>query len=177
MAGPGRRLADVIFYGAVLAVLGLLVLVARRDVGLAEGLQELCAGLLLVGTVATVAWVAWRLWSRPRTPTARELARRFEEVRFMGGTQFEVFVADLFRAMGHQVMMSGGVGDQGVDIIVEPGSRRIAVQCKNHLRPVGSIRRWIGKVDALEKERANETPQESVNGVTRSPHHDDPQKG
>ena len=223
MAGPGRRLADVIFYGAVLVVLGLLVLVARRDVGLAEGLQELCAGILLVGTVATVGWVAWRLWSRPRTPTARELARRFEEVRFMGGTQFEVFVADLFRAMGHQILMSGGVGDQGVDIIVEPGSRRIAVQCKNHLRPVGnkavqevyagakhyrcseawvvaptgytrgalelaestrvllhdagSIRRWIGKVDALEKERAIGTPPESVNGVIRPPHHDDPQKG
>jgi HJR/Mrr/RecB family endonuclease len=223
MAGPGRRLADVIFYGAVLAVLVLLMLVARRGVGLAEGLEVLCAGLLLVGTVATVAWVAWRLWSRPRTPTARELASRFDDVRFMGGTKFEVFVADLFRAMGHQVLMSGGVGDQGVDIIVDPGSRRIAVQCKNHLRPVGnkpvqevyagarhyrcseawvvapagytrgalelaesthvslhdagSIRRWIGKVDALEKERANGTPPETVNTFARHPHHDDLPKG
>jgi len=138
MAGPGRRLADVHFYGGVLAALVLLVLVARRDVGLTEGLKELCAGLLLIGTVATVAWVAWRLWSRPSTPTAQELARRFEAIRFMSGTQFEVFVADLFRAMGHQVLMSGGVGDQGVDIIVDPESRRIAVQCKNHVRPVGN---------------------------------------
>jgi restriction system protein len=223
MAGPGRRLADAIFYGAVLAVLVLLMLVARRDVGLAEGLEELCAGLLLIGTVATVALVALRLWSRPRTQTAKEFARRFEDVRFMGGAQFEVFVADLFRAMGHQVQMSGGVGDQGVDIIVDPGSRRVAVQCKNHVRPVGnkpvqevyagarhhrcaeawvvapagytrgalelaesthvslhdagSIRRWIMKIDALEKERANSTPPETVDSVIQHPHHDNPPKG
>jgi len=138
MAGPGRRLADAIFYGGVLAALVLLMLVARRDVGLTEGLKELCAGLFLIGTVATVAWVAWHLWSRPTTPTALELARRFEAVRFMSGTQFEVFVADLFRAMGHQVLMSGGVGDQGVDIVMNPGGERIAVQCKNHVRPVGN---------------------------------------
>ncbi|MBA2714066.1 MAG: restriction endonuclease [Rubrobacteraceae bacterium] len=116
----------------------LLNFVARRDVGLTEGLKELCAGLLLIGTVATVAWVAWRLWSRPKTPTAEELASRFEAVRLMSGTQFEVFVADLFKAMGHQVLMSGGVGDQGVDIVMNPRGRRIAVQCKNHVRPVGN---------------------------------------
>lgn len=223
MAGPGRRLADAIFYGAVLAVLVLLMLVARRDVGLAEGLEELCAGLLLIGTVAAVAWVAWRLCSRPRTPTAQELARRFEDVRFMSGTQFEFFVADLFRAMGHRVLMSGGVGDQGVDIILDPESGRIAVQCKNHVRPVGnkpvqevyagarhhrcseawvvapagytrgalelaesthvslhdagSIQRWIRKVDALEKERANGTPPETVNMVVRHPRNGNPPKG
>jgi restriction system protein len=138
MAGPGRRLADAIFYGGVLAALVLLNFVARRGIGLSGGLKELCAGLLLIGTVATIAWVAWRLWSRPTTPTARELARRFEAVRSMSGTQFEVFVADLFRAMGHQVLMSGGVGDQGVDIVVNPRGGRIAVQCKNHIRPVGN---------------------------------------
>ena len=138
MAGPGRRLADAIFYGGVLAALVLLNFVARRGIGLSGGLKELCAGLLLIGTVATIAWVAWRLWSRPTTPTARELARRFEAVSSMSGTQFEVFVADLFRAMGHQVLMSGGVGDQGVDIVVNPRGGRIAVQCKNHIRPVGN---------------------------------------
>lgn len=138
MSGLGRRLADAIFYGGTLAALVLLMFVARRDVGLIEGLEELCVGLLLIGTVATVAWSAWRVWSRPTTPKAQELARRFEAVSSMGGTQFEVFVADLFRAMGHQVSMSGGVGDQGVDLVVNPRGERIAVQCKNHARPVGN---------------------------------------
>jgi len=42
----------------------------------------------------------------------------------------------------------GGAGDQGVDVIVNRGSERIAVQCKNHR-----------KVDKLEKgKRAKRTP-------------------
>jgi restriction system protein len=88
--------------------------------------------------VAAVAWVAWRLWSRPTTPTARELSERFRAVRSMSGTQFEAFVADLLKAMGHQVVVYGGVGDQGVDIVANPRGRRIAVQCKNHVKPVGN---------------------------------------
>jgi restriction system protein len=138
MAGSGRRFADVIFYGAVFAALVLLNLVARRNVGLAEGLKELCAGLSLIGLVAAVAWVAWRLWSRPTTKTARELSTRFQKVHSMSGTQFEIFVADLFRAMGHHVAVCGGGGDQGVDLVVNPRGDRIAVQCKNHAKPVGN---------------------------------------
>jgi Restriction endonuclease len=138
VAGSGRRLADVIFYGAVLAALVLLNLVARRGLGVMDGLEELLAGCLLIWTVATVAWVAWRIWSRPTTPTAREFSERFEAVRFMSGTQFELFVADLLRALGHQVVVRGGTGDQGVDLIVNPRGERIAVQCKHHAKPVGN---------------------------------------
>lgn len=138
MAGSHRRLEDVIFYGAVFAALALLNLVAGRDVGLTQGLEELGAGLSVIGIVAAVAWVAWRLWSRPTTPTARELSERFRAVRSMSGTQFEAFVADLLKAMGHQVVVYGGVGDQGVDIVANPRGRRIAVQCKNHVKPVGN---------------------------------------
>ncbi len=138
MAGSGRRLADVIFYGAVFAALLLLNLVARRGLGVTEGLKELLTGCLLIGAVATVAWVAWRLWSRPTTPTAREFSERFEAVRCMSGTQFELFVADLFRALGHQVVVRGGAGDQGVDLVVNPRGERVAVQCKNHAKPVGN---------------------------------------
>ena len=138
MAGSGRRLADVIFYGAVLAALVLLNLVVRRGLGVIDGLKELLAGCFLIGIVATVAWVAWRIWSRPKTPAARELSERFEAVRSMSGTQFESFVADLFRALGHQVVVRGGVGDQGVDLVVNPRGERVAVQCKNHAKPVGN---------------------------------------
>ena len=56
----------------------------------------------------------------------------------MSGDQFEVFTADLFRAMGHQAVVLGGVGDQGVDVIVNRRGERVAVQCKNHKRPVGN---------------------------------------
>ena len=56
----------------------------------------------------------------------------------MSGAQFEDFTADLFRAMGHQAVVLGGAGDQGVDVIVNRRGERVAVQCKNHKRPVGN---------------------------------------
>ena len=31
-----------------------------------------------------------------------------------------------------------GAGDQGVDIVVDPRGERVAVQCKNHSKPVGN---------------------------------------
>ena len=93
--------------------------------------------LVLVGSVATVVWLV-RGVPEPKTPTARELARRFEIVRAMSGPQFEVFVAELFRAMGHRATMLGGAGDQGVDIVVSYHGESVAVQCKNYKRAVGN---------------------------------------
>jgi restriction system protein len=78
------------------------------------------------------------LWSRPTTPTARALFLRFEALRSMSGAQFEVFTADLFRALGHQAVVLGGAGDQGVDVIVNRRGERVALQCKNHKRAVGN---------------------------------------
>jgi restriction system protein len=93
--------------------------------------------LVLVGILAAAVWLV-RSVSGPKTPTARELARRFEMVRAMSGPQFEVFVAELFRAMGHGATMLGGAGDQGVDIVVSYHGERVAVQCKNYRRAVGN---------------------------------------
>ncbi len=93
--------------------------------------------LVLVGIAAAVIWLVRRL-SGPKTQTARELARRFELVRAMSGPQFEAFVADLFRAMGHRATVLGGAGDQGVDVIVDYEGQRVAVQCKNYKRAVGN---------------------------------------
>ncbi len=94
--------------------------------------------LVLAGTaVAALVWLV-RSVSGPKTPTARELAGRFEVVRAMTGRQFEFFVAELFLAMGHRVTMLGGAGDQGVDIVVSYHGERVAVQCKNYKRAVGN---------------------------------------
>ena len=138
MTGSGNRLPDAIFYGGVSACLVLLVFVLRGDVGLIRGCEILLGGTLLIGTLAGVVWVVRHLWQTPTTPTAMELSRRFESVRSMDGARFEVFVADLFRAMGHRVVLYGGAGDQGVDLIVYPRGERVAVQCKNYARPVGN---------------------------------------
>src|SRR5215218_5819817 len=138
MSGSGNRLPDVIFYGGVGACLVLLVFVSRGDVGLIRGCKLLLGGTLLIGTLAGLVWALRHLWQTPTTPTAMELSRRFESVRCMDGARFEVFVADLFRAMGHRVVLYGGAGDQGVDLIVYLRGERVAVQCKNYARPVGN---------------------------------------
>jgi restriction system protein len=115
---------------AVLAVLGAgLSLTVNGDIWLAL--------LVLAGVMAAVVWLV-RGVSEPKTPAARELTRRFETVRAMSGPQFEVFVADLFRAMGHRATMLGGAGDQGVDLVVAYHGERVAVQCKNYERAVGN---------------------------------------
>jgi restriction system protein len=137
MAGSSRQL-DWILSGGALAVVVLSSLVWRDSLEPMASLKWLFGGLLLIGSVVAALLVVWHLWSRPTTPTARELALRFEAVRSMSGAQFEVFTADLFRALGHQAVVLGGAGDQGVDVIVNRRGERVAVQCKNHKRPVGN---------------------------------------
>jgi HJR/Mrr/RecB family endonuclease len=138
MTGSGKSPPDGIYYAGVFALIVLLIYLRLENVGLIEQLKVLLAGFLLVGTVVAVFYVAWHVRNMPTTPTAVELSRRFEEVRFMSGAQFEVFVADLFRAMGHQVVVLGGAGDQGVDVVVNPRGRRVAVQCKNYMKPANN---------------------------------------
>lgn len=137
MAGSNGRLEWVLGAGA-LAFVVLLGFVSDSTMSLEESLKWLVGGLLLIGSVVAIASVAWYRRNKPTTPTARELASRFEAVRSMNGAQFENFTADLFRAMGHQAVVLGRVGDQGVDVIVNRRGERVAVQCKNHKRPVGN---------------------------------------
>ena len=199
----GGKQQERILSGGALAFVALMVFAFRDSVELAEAYKTLLVGALLIGGVVVVTIVALHLWNMPTTPTALELSRRFEEVRFMSGAEFEVLVADLFEAMGHQVLVLGGAGDQGVDIVVDPRGKRIALQCKNHSKPVNNkavqevyagakhhrcvearvvapagytrgaielarstdvalcdaetVRKWIKRVDILEKERASET--------------------
>ncbi len=137
VAGSSREL-DWILSGGALAFVVLLGFVSSSTMDLAESLKWLLGGLLLIGSVVAFASVAWYLGNRPSTPTAKVLALRFEAVRSMTGAQFENFTADLFRAMGHQAVVLGGAGDQGVDVIVHRRGERVAVQCKNHRKPVGN---------------------------------------
>jgi restriction system protein len=137
VAGSSKEV-DWILSGGALAFVVLLGFVSSSSMGLTESLKWLLGGLLLIGSVVAIASVAWYLGNRPTTPTARELALRFEAVRSMSGAQFEVFTADLFRAMGHQAVVLGGAGDQGVDVIVNRRGERVAVQCKNLKKPVGN---------------------------------------
>ncbi len=138
MPRRSRKKSGGSLIGGAIGLVVLLSIVSLEGAGIGEGLDALLGGLLLVGMVVVISLVAWRLWRRLRTPTARDLSRRFGAVRSMSGGQFEVFVADLFRAMGHKAAVLGGSGDQGVDVIVTRRGERVAVQCKNHGKAVGN---------------------------------------
>ncbi len=67
------------------------------------------------------------------------LRGRLAEVGAMSGTEFEEFMADVFRAMGYGVTHMGSSGDQGVDLLLlADDATIIAVQCKNYAKPVGN---------------------------------------
>lgn len=61
-----------------------------------------------------------------------------EDVDLMTGVQFEQFLAQLFTEMGYRVMLTKGSGDQGVDLIVEEGDIKLAIQAKSYLNTVGN---------------------------------------
>jgi restriction system protein len=125
----GRRRSGTSATGVVVLVLVVVVLF---------GLLLEHPGWLV--TLAIVGFVLWLLLRKtgPRTPSAQELAQRFGQVPLMSGGQFEVFVADLMKAMGYRATVLGGSGDQGVDVIASAGGERIAIQCKNYKKAVGN---------------------------------------
>lgn len=53
-----------------------------------------------------------------------------EEVDRMGGDEFEQLIASVFERRGYVVRRTPGTRDYGVDLIIERGANRIAVQCK-----------------------------------------------
>ena len=103
----------------------------------ATGGNGLFALFVLAGLAVVAVWLVRRL-SGPKTATASELAQRLAAVGLMSGAQFKRFTADVFAAMGHNVTLPGGSGDQGVDLIVDYQGQRVAVQCKNYKKRVGN---------------------------------------
>ena len=94
---------------------------------------------LTISLVLIIAGVIWMMRQRgPQTATAQQLSARFRAVGSMSGAQFEVFTADMLRAMGYDATVLGSSGDQGVDVIATSGDKRIAVQCKNYKKSVGN---------------------------------------
>lgn len=63
---------------------------------------------------------------------------RFRDIDNMTGQESELFMADVFEAAGYRSEVVGSSGDQGVDILLRSKDRRIAVQCKKYVKPVGN---------------------------------------
>ncbi|TWU09830.1 Restriction endonuclease [Allorhodopirellula heiligendammensis] len=61
-----------------------------------------------------------------------------ERWRELRGIDFENYVARVFQHLGYQVEETPTTGDQGVDLIVIAGTKRLAVQIKGYYHSVGN---------------------------------------
>jgi restriction system protein len=71
--------------------------------------------------------------------------------------EFELVVARVFKTMGHNVSLSGGQGDHGVDLVVRAkNGEQWIVQCKNWKGSIGepTIRDLFGVLHHLHADRA-----------------------
>ena len=74
-----------------------------------------------------------------RQPTRdEELRAQLLHISSRSGTEFEHYIAKVFRLLGYNATVLGGAGDQGVDLLLRKGGEVVAVQCKNYQRPVGN---------------------------------------
>jgi restriction system protein len=107
-----------------------LVARARADVA---GLSAQVAGLDRTAEQALVLLRGIR--QAIDYPINRLLNARCDE---MEGTEFEIYLAEIFTLLGYAVERLGGSGDQGVDLILSRETIRIAVQAKCYSSPLGN---------------------------------------
>ena len=100
---------------------------------------------LLATIFGLVGLVVWKRFlgdnedqSAPQDTLTGALQATWAKSGSMSGREFEHFMADLFRMAGYKVDVVGGAGDQGVDLLLKEGRKRIAVQCKKDGKPVGN---------------------------------------
>jgi HJR/Mrr/RecB family endonuclease len=100
--------------------------VVRKISAEAAGLRQHAeqSGALLLGIRQAIEY-----------PVTRLLNARCDA---MDGTQFEIYLAEIFTLLGYAVERLGGSGDQGVDLILTRGTIRIAVQAKCYTNPLGN---------------------------------------
>jgi HJR/Mrr/RecB family endonuclease len=101
---------------------------------LGVGLQS---GIALVGFVGLLVGGVGLIGTR-KAQAADNLRRsKIESVDAMTGTQFELYLSQLFAGKGYQVHHSGGRGDFGADLVLDGSNGRTIVQAKRWSALVG----------------------------------------
>lgn len=73
------------------------------------------------------------------TVQKQETHYTIDDVDMMNGSEFEYFVCELYKKMGYKAEVTKQSGDQGLDVIVEKGDKRIGVQAKCYSGTVGNL--------------------------------------
>ena len=96
-------------------------------------LVEMAAAMTLI-----LVWVGllWRQIKGKSRSRANNLD--LDQLLELSPTEFEHYVASLFRQKGYKVVVRGGSGDHGVDLeLFGDGCKRAVVQCKRYRDTVG----------------------------------------
>ncbi|KJS23072.1 MAG: hypothetical protein VR72_02545 [Clostridiaceae bacterium BRH_c20a] len=75
-------------------------------------------------------------------------ASQIDDVDFMSGQTFEIFVLELFKKLGYKGKLTPKTADYGADIILEIDGRKIAVQTKrwNDLVSITAVQEVLGSI-------------------------------
>ena len=128
---PRSRVGDAVAArpSFVLLLAGALLLWA------ALAYQVFGLGVIAVAALA-VALVS--LWGRRLARRTDDLRRAgMEQIDVMGGTEFELYLAELLLAEGYDVRHTGRSGDFGADLLLRTGGALSVVQAKRTVKPVG----------------------------------------
>lgn len=88
-----------------------------------------------------------KIKKREEEELQQQLAKRKKNYWLgLSGFEFEREVANLYRKLGYDVLLTKSTGDGGIDIKLKKEGVHIGVQCKNHARPIGpnDVRAFIG---------------------------------
>jgi restriction system protein len=128
---PWSRVGDAVAArpSLVLLLAGALLLWA------ALAYQVFGLGVIAVAALA-IALVS--LWGRRLARRTDDLRRAgMEQIDVMWGTDFELYLAELFLAEGYDVRHTGRSGDYGADLLLRRSGALSVVQAKRTVKPVG----------------------------------------
>jgi restriction system protein len=88
--------------------------------------------------VAALAAALVSLWGRRLARRTDDLRRSgMEQIDAMWGTEFELYLAEVFLAEGYDVRHTGRSGDYGADLLLRTSGALSVVQAKRTAKPVG----------------------------------------
>lgn len=75
--------------------------------------------------------------------------KQVQDLQKLTPTQFEEYIAVLFKSLGYETRVTGGKGDGGVDVEAEKDGHVHYIQCKKFISskvPVGAVRDFYGAI-------------------------------
>ena len=78
------------------------------------------------------------IYEKEYAVTTESVLMKPKALNSLSGSEFESLLRRLMEAMGYRVQSTGGVGDQGGDLIANKGGERILIQAKRYTGSVGN---------------------------------------